>query len=98
MLAKCFTLATVAAILLRKCYMTTKTTTSATTYTTGEIADICDVAPRTAVGWIDAGLLKGYRIPGSKDRRVHHDDLVAFMRAHGFNESMIPAAPAEATP
>ena len=33
--------------------------------TTGEVAKICNVAPRTVSKWFDSGSLKGYRIPGS---------------------------------
>ncbi len=51
--------------------------------TTGEVAKICNVAPRTVSKWFDAGQLRGYRIPGSKDRRIPLDHLVRFMRAHG---------------
>src|SRR5688572_17759958 len=35
--------------------------------TTGEVAKICNVAPRTVSKWFDSGALRGYRIPGSKD-------------------------------
>ena len=38
--------------------------------TTGDVAKICNVAPRTVSKWFDSGQLKGYRIPGSKDRRI----------------------------
>ncbi len=52
--------------------------------TTGEVAKICNVAPRTVSKWFDAGQLKGYRIPGSKDRRIPVAQLVKFMKAHGI--------------
>jgi two-component system response regulator RpaA len=52
--------------------------------TTGQIARICSVAPRTVSKWIDSERLPGYRIPGSKDRRVKPPDLVTFLREHGF--------------
>lgn len=52
--------------------------------TTGEVAKICNVAPRTVSKWFDSGSLKGYRIPGSKDRRIPLSELVKFMRAHGI--------------
>ena len=52
--------------------------------TTGEVAKICNVAPRTVSKWFDSGQLRGYRIPGSKDRRIPVDQLVRFMRAHGI--------------
>ena len=50
--------------------------------TTGEVAKICNVAPRTAGKWFDAKLLKGYRIPGSRDRRIPIPELVRFMRKY----------------
>lgn len=52
--------------------------------TTGEVAKICNVAPRTVSKWFDSGALKGYRIPGSRDRRIPTNELVRFMRAHGI--------------
>lgn len=52
--------------------------------TTGEVARICNVAPRTVSKWFDSGQLRGYRIPGSKDRRIPLNQLLRFMRAHGI--------------
>ena len=52
--------------------------------TTGEVAKICNVAPRTVSKWFDSGSLKGYRIPGSRDRRIPSNELMKFMRAHGI--------------
>lgn len=52
--------------------------------TTGEVAKICNVAPRTVSKWFDSGSLRGYRIPGSKDRRIPVGELIKFMRAHGI--------------
>lgn len=52
--------------------------------TTGEVAKLCNVAPRTVSKWFDSGALKGYRIPGSKDRRIPMGELVKFMKAHGI--------------
>jgi len=57
---------------------------SRTVLTTGDVAKICNVAPRTVSKWFDAGHLRGYRIPGSKDRRIPLEHLVRFMRAHGI--------------
>lgn len=50
--------------------------------TTGEVAKICNVAPRTVSKWFDSGQLTGYRIPGSKDRRIPVAQLVRFMKDH----------------
>lgn len=53
-------------------------------YTTGQVAKICKVAPRTVSKWFDSGLLKGYRIPGSQDRRVPREYLIKFLKEHGM--------------
>lgn len=50
--------------------------------TTGQVAQICSVAPRTVTKWFDSGQLGGYRIPGSKDRRIPLNELIRFMKAH----------------
>jgi len=55
-------------------------------YTTGQIAKICQVAPRTVSKWIDLGKMKGFRIPGSNDRRVPHERLVEFLSANGMTD------------
>jgi len=52
--------------------------------TTGQVARICNVAPRTVSKWFDSGQLRGYRIPGSRDRRIPLDQLMRFMQAHGM--------------
>ncbi|QDU35510.1 Polar-differentiation response regulator DivK [Poriferisphaera corsica] len=52
--------------------------------TTGEVAKICNVAPRTVSKWFDSGQLQGYRIPGSKDRRIPLSSLIKFMKAHNI--------------
>lgn len=52
--------------------------------TTGEVATICNVAPRTVSKWFDSGQLRGYRIPGSKDRRIPLNSLIRFMKTHNI--------------
>lgn len=53
-------------------------------FTTGQVAQICNVAPRTVTKWFDSGQLKGYRIPGSRDRRIPMHDLIRFMQSHNI--------------
>ncbi len=50
--------------------------------TTGDVAKVCNVASRTVTLWIDKGLLKGYRLPGSRDRRIPVPELVRFMKKY----------------
>ncbi len=48
-------------------------------YTTTEVAEICRVSAKTVANWFDAGLLPGYRVPGSRHRRIPHAALKAFL-------------------
>jgi hypothetical protein len=48
-------------------------------FTTGDVAKMLTVAPRTVSKWFDSGLLKGYRIPLSNDRRIPRASLVRFL-------------------
>lgn len=52
--------------------------------TTGDVARFCGVAPRTVSKWFDAGQLRGFKIPGSRDRRIPRESLIRFMKAHGI--------------
>jgi excisionase family DNA binding protein len=49
-------------------------------FTTGQVAKICQVAPRTVSKWFDSGRLRGYRIPGSQDRRIPREALIRFLK------------------
>ena len=59
--------------------------------TTGDVAKICNVAPRTVSKWFDSGQLKGYRIPGSKDRRIPVNELIRFMKKHNMPTTALSA-------
>ena len=58
-------------------------------FRTGQVAKVCKVATQTVVRWIDSGLLCGYRIPGSKDRRVTRAKLIEFMDKHEMPENWL---------
>ena len=49
-------------------------------YTTGEVAQICKVSQQTVIRCFDSGRLKGFRVPGSRFRRIPRDSLVSFMK------------------
>ncbi|HEY3245732.1 MAG TPA: response regulator [Phycisphaerae bacterium] len=49
-------------------------------YTTGEVAHICKVSQQTVIRCFDSGRLKGFRVPGSKFRRIPRDSLIHFMK------------------
>src|SRR6476469_3080229 len=51
-------------------------------FTTGQVARVCRCASRTVTKWFDAGLLRGYRLPLSEDRRVPRVELLRFLREH----------------
>ena len=53
-------------------------------FTTGQVARICKVAPRTVSKWFDTKRLEGYLLPGSLDRRIPRDSLIKFMQNHGI--------------
>jgi len=49
-------------------------------YTTGEAAEVCKVSQQTIIRCFDAGRLDGFRVPGSKFRRIPRRNLVKFMK------------------
>lgn len=51
-----------------------------TVFTTGEAAKICKVSQQTIIRCFDSGQLKGFRVPGSRFRRIPRAELYAFMR------------------
>lgn len=53
-------------------------------YTVGQVSKLCKVGRRTVVRWFDSGYLKGYRIPGSQDRRIPREYLIRFFKEHNM--------------
>src|SRR5262245_17911983 len=53
-------------------------------FTTGEAAEICKVSQQTIIRCFDSGRLTGFRVRGSKSRRIPRDALVRFMRANNI--------------
>lgn len=51
-------------------------------FTTGDVAKLLCVAPRTVSKMFDSGKLVGFRLPGSLDRRIPRDELLRFLREH----------------
>jgi excisionase family DNA binding protein len=49
-------------------------------YTTGEAAEVCSVSQQTIIRCFDAGRLEGFRIPGSRFRRIPRESLIKFMK------------------
>lgn len=61
-----------------------RTNTMKTVFTTGEAAKICKVSQQTIIRCFDSGQLKGFRVPGSKFRRIPRDILYRFMKDNGI--------------
>ncbi len=55
-----------------------------TVFTTGEAAKICKVSQQTIIRCFDSGQLKGFRVPGSRFRRIPRDVLFRFMKENGI--------------
>ncbi|MBA4015909.1 MAG: regulator [Pirellula sp.] len=55
-----------------------------TVFTTGEAAKICKVSQQTIIRCFDSGQLKGFRVPGSRFRRIPRDQLYSFMKDNGI--------------
>ena len=55
-----------------------------TVFTTGEAAKICKVSQQTIIRCFDNGQLKGFRVPGSKFRRIPRESLYKFMKDNGI--------------
>lgn len=53
-------------------------------FTTGEVARLCGVTIKTVIRWFESGELRGFKIPGSRDRRIPRAHLIEFMRSHGI--------------
>ncbi len=53
-------------------------------FTTGEAAEICKVSQQTIIRCFDSGRLKGFRVPGSRFRRIPREALLQFMKENGI--------------
>lgn len=53
-------------------------------FTTGEAADICRVSQQTIIRCFDSGRLEGFRVPGSRFRRIPRVSLVKFMKSNSI--------------
>jgi excisionase family DNA binding protein len=53
-------------------------------FTTGEAAEVCKVSQQTIIRCFDAGRLQGFRVPGSKFRRIPRQSLIKFMKENNI--------------
>src|ERR1041385_6935982 len=61
-----------------------RTVAMKTVFTTGEAAEICKVSQQTIIRCFDSGRLRGFRVPGSRFRRIPRDAPIAFMKDNGL--------------
>jgi excisionase family DNA binding protein len=62
-------------------------------FTTGEAAEICKVSQQTIIRCFDAGRLGGFRVPGSKFRRIPRAELIRFMQDNDIPISVLEGGP-----
>ncbi|NLG43425.1 MAG: response regulator [Phycisphaerae bacterium] len=55
-----------------------------TVFTTGEVAEICSLSQQTVIRCFDSGRLKGFRVPGSRFRRIPRDAMIQFMKENNI--------------
>ncbi|MEM9084197.1 MAG: response regulator [Planctomycetota bacterium] len=58
-------------------------------FTTGEAAQVCNVSQQTIIRCFDSGRLTGFRVPGSRFRRIPREELIRFMRENDIPTDMI---------
>lgn len=61
-------------------------------FTTGEAAEVCKVSQQTIIRCFDSGRLQGFRVPGSRFRRIPRTELIRFMRANEIPADVLDGA------
>lgn len=61
-------------------------------FTTGEAAKVCKVSQQTIIRCFDSGRLNGFRVPGSRFRRIPREELIRFMRENDIPLEAIGSA------
>ena len=54
-------------------------------FTTGEAAKICNVSQQTIIRCFDSGRLHGFKVPGSRFRRIPRNKLISFMKQNNMD-------------
>ena len=62
-------------------------------FTTGEAAEICKVSQQTIIRCFDSGRLEGFRVPGSKFRRIPRSALIRFMHENDIPTDILEHGP-----
>jgi len=53
-------------------------------FSTGDVAEICKISQQTVIRCFDSGRLKGFRVPGSRFRRIPRESLIQFMKENNI--------------
>ncbi len=61
-------------------------------FTTGEAAEICSVSQQTIIRCFDSGRLQGFRVPGSRFRRIPRAELIRFMKTNEIPTDLLESA------
>jgi len=61
-------------------------------FTTGEAAEICKVSQQTIIRCFDNGRLNGFRVPGSRFRRIPRSELIRFMKANDIPTDLLESS------
>lgn len=67
-------------------------------YTTGDAADLTTLSQQTIIRCFDSGRLRGFKVPGSRFRRIPRCYLIKFMLEHDIPLGPLIAYATEATP
>ena len=71
----------------------TTTLTNKQVFTTGEAAKICKVSQQTIIRCFDSGRLHGFKVPGSRFRRIPRSELLRFMQSNDMDMSRLEDGP-----
>jgi len=61
-------------------------------FSTGDAAAICKISQQTIIRCFDSGRLEGFRVPGSRFRRIPRENLVKFMRENDIPLDLLEEA------
>lgn len=61
-------------------------------FTTGEAAELCKVSQQTIIRCFDAGRLQGFRVPGSRFRRIPRGELIRFMQQNEIPTDLLESS------
>ncbi|MHC4446566.1 MAG: response regulator, partial [Planctomycetota bacterium] len=59
---------------------------------TGEAAEVCKVSQQTIIRCFDSGRLQGFRVPGSRFRRIPRAELLRFMKANDIPTDVLESS------